>query len=499
MSAGLAVSDVVNVQVSLSPVAVGMRNFGAALIAGDSDVIDVRQRLRQYASLEEVAVDFGTSLPEYKAAAIHFSQVPQSNLLFIGRWARTATAGILHGRSLSASERTLSVFTAITAGSFKIAIDGSDVSITGLNFSAATNLNGVAAIIADKLNTAKAGSSCTWDATYNRFNIISGTTGSSSTLGYGLAATSGTAIAGILGIAESIDTPAPIDGEAAETAVQAAEALANASSKWYALEWACSTFPSNSAYLDVSALIEGLSIRRVHGITITNSGAKDPLVSGSLPEQLRDLGYNSTFCQYSSTNPYAIASLWARFSTVDYEAQNTTITAKFKIEPGVVAENLTETEAATLKSRNCNVFVNYQNDSAIIQEGVMSGGWYIDERVGLDWLQNAVQTDVFNLFYTTPTKIPQTDAGTHVITTTIANTLNRARNNGLIAEGQWNGPPLGQIRTGDVVPGGYYIYAPLVSTQSQADREARKSVTIQVLAKLAGAVHSANVIISANR
>ena len=496
MTAGLAISGVINVDVSLTPRAIGMRNFGAALIAGDIDVIDVAERIRQYATLEEVAADFGTTLPEYKAAALHFSQTPQSDLLYIGRWARTPTAAVLHGRELSSSERNISHFNQITSGSFKIEIDGTAEEVDGLNFSTAPNLNGVAALITAGFAGA---ATVLWDASRSRFDVISDTTGALSSIGYATAGASGTNISGLLGIAASDDTPAPVAGVGAETAVQAAAILVDYSSRWYALEWACEVPPTDDAYVEVSELVEGQAIRRVHGITTTKTGNKDHTIENSLSTRLKDLGYNSTFVQYSSRSPYAVASLWSRFSTINFEAQNTTITAKFKTEPGVVAEFLTETEAATLRSRNCNVFVQYQNDAAIIQEGVMSGGWFIDERLGLDWLQNAIQTDVFNLFYTTPTKIPQTDAGTALIATTVAATLDRAVNNGLIAPGQWNGPPIGQVAHGDNLPRGYYIYTPLVATQSQADREARKSVPIQVLIKLAGAVHSADVLVSVNR
>ena len=87
----------------------------------------------------------------------------------------------------------------------------------------------------------------------------------------------------------------------------------------------------------------------------------------------------------------------------------------FKREPGVVAEQLTESQAATLKAKHCNVFAAYNNATAILQHGVMANGYYFDEVHGTDWLQNAIQTAVYNLLYTTPTKVPQTDAGMSLI------------------------------------------------------------------------------------
>jgi hypothetical protein len=57
------------------------------------------------------------------------------------------------------------------------------------------------------------------------------------------------------------------------------------------------------------------------------------------------------------------------------------------------------------------VFAGYDNDTAILQEGVMCDGSFFDEGHGLDWLQNHLETALWNLYYTSTTKIPQTPAG----------------------------------------------------------------------------------------
>ena len=71
--------------------------------------------------------------------------------------------------------------------------------------------------------------------------------------------------------------------------------------------------------------------------------------------------------------------------------------------------------------------------------------------------------------------------------------------NGLFAAGVWTGPTIGSLKTGDTMPDGYYIYKPLVASQSADDRRARKAVTMQIACKLAGAVHSSNVLVSVVR
>ena len=88
MAQGLPVSNVVNVDVIMSPVAATGRNFGALLILGTSTVIPVTERIRQYSAIEDIGDDFGVDSPEYEAATIFFSQSPKPTLVYIGRWAK---------------------------------------------------------------------------------------------------------------------------------------------------------------------------------------------------------------------------------------------------------------------------------------------------------------------------------------------------------------------------------------------------------------------------
>ena len=177
----------------------------------------------------------------------------------------------------------------------------------------------------------------------------------------------------------------------------------------------------------------------------------------------------------------------------------TTITLMYKTEPSVVAEELTETQAQTLADKRCNVYVNYNNDTAILQNGVMCGDYWFDERHGSDWLKDYVQNNVWNYVYGRATKVPQDDAGMNQVIAVINDSLIQAKQNGFIGAGTWNGDGFGQLATGQYMPDGFYVYAPPMATQTQADRDARISVPIQVAAKLLGAIHTFDVAITLNR
>ncbi|MBZ7030123.1 DUF3383 domain-containing protein [Klebsiella pneumoniae] len=291
-------------------------------------------------------------------------------------------------------------------------------------------------------------------------------------------------------------------GEAGEveTLLEAVNALMDYN-VWYGLHLAVpeADYPDDATIITVSAAIEASTVSRIFGITTDAATILDAATTTDLASKLKAAKYSRTFIQYSTSSRYAALSAFARAFTVDFTGSNTTITLKFKQEPGITYETLGTSQANNLEAKNCNVYVYYENDTAILEQGVMSNGDFFDERHGLDWLQNAVQTADFNTLYTSTTKIPQTDAGT---TTRIANielVLDKAVQNGLFAPGKWTGGPMGQLNTGDMLTKGYYTWAENVDDQLQVDREARKGVPIQVAGKLAGAVHYGTVAITVVR
>jgi hypothetical protein len=486
--------------VILASQAAQAQNTSTLLVLGSSNVIDATERLRSYLSLSAVAADFGTTAPEYYAAAAYFGQSPQPATLAIGRWAKTAVAGSLKGGLLTASQQTLSTFTAISNPSFDISIDGTNKQIAPASFATAQNLSGVAALITTALNTAAPGASCAWNANYNRFEIYSGTTGAASSVGFAVAPSLGskTDVSALLGLTSAFGNgvyQAP--GIAAETAVAAATLFdANFGMQWYAL-----TIPEavSADHLAVAAYIEGANNKHIYGVSSQDASILSSVSTTDIAYQLKALAYRRTITQYSSNSAYSVASLLGRILTVDYTGNNTVITLMYKTEPGVVAETLNATQIAALEGKNCNVFVAYNNSTAIIEPGVAASGDFLDIITGTDWLALRIQNDLYNLLYTSPTKVPQTDAGSTQLVNVIEAAMSQAVRNGLCAPGVWDQAGFGALAMNDFLPKGFYIYAPPVSQQAKSDRQARKSVPIQIAAKLSGAVHTVSVAINVSR
>lgn len=324
-----------------------------------------------------------------------------------------------------------------------------------------------------------------------------------SLVSYAVAPASGADISALLKLT-STTAQALVSGYNIETPVQAAAALASKSTVWYGLMFAATAPITSVQYLAVSSFIEALDVTRMFGVTTQDTGALSALVTNDLASLMKTAAYDQSMIQYSSASPYAIASMFGRMFSVDFNVQNSTIELMYKKQPDVAAEDLNDTAANALQSKNCNVYIGYDNDTAIIQYGVLSSGNFIDEVWGLDWFQNAVQTAVYNLFYTAQTKIPQTNAGQNQILNSISavcgNQPGGAVYNGLAGPGTWNSSTVfGSLTTGQYLPLGYYVFAPSVDIQSEADRAQRIAPATQIALKLAGAFQEADVIVTVNQ
>lgn len=490
----LPVSRLIHVGVNLTPSGAQGQDLSTLLIMGTSTVIDPVERMRTYSRIEDVAADFGTSAEEYLAAVLWFEQVPQPSSLLIGRWVSAASTGGLKGATLSAASQAMSAWTSITDGSFTFTKDaGSAQNITGLNFSAATNLNAVAAVI----QAALTGVTVVWNAVYARFEMTSTTTGATSAISFLTAAPSGTDISSQLGMRSTSSGAYRFQGQAAESAIDAVTAMSlQFGQQWYAL-----VVPSaiDDDHLEIAPFIEASNTKHFYGITTQEAGVLSAVSTTDIAYVLKQLGYKKTMVQYSSSNAYAVVSALARILTTDYNGNSTVITLMYKQEPGIVAEGINTTQVGVLEAKNCNVFAAYDNNTAIFEPGVTCSGIFTDIVLGTDWLAVDLITNLYNLLYTSTTKIPQTDAGTHLLVTTCESVLSQAVINGLLAPGVWNAGGFGQLAQGDYLSKGFYVYAPSVNDQDPADRAARISVPIQIAAKLAGAVHEVVVNVLVNQ
>ncbi|KAA6459628.1 DUF3383 domain-containing protein [Acidobacteria bacterium AB60] len=498
ISASLPISSLVSVTATLSAAAVQAQSTQTMLVLVNDPTIDVKTRMQYFTSAAAVAQQCGSNSLAAASATVWFSQVPQPAGLYLGRWAQTASSGQLFGATLTATQQLIATWQAVTSGGFTVTIDGGAAqNITGLNFAALGNLNAVAAAIQAHLT----GATIVWNALTGQFVITSATTGAASTVSFATAPGSGTDISAMLGMTAGSIGAYQVSGIVAETALAAMTIFDQEfGQQFYGV---AILGAADSDHQAVATFLAASANKHFYAVSTQETGV---LVTGNttnIAYLLQNAATAKCAVQYSGSSAYSAIEMLARILTVDYTGQSTAINLMYKQEPGIAPDTLTANQLAALVSYNCNGFLAYNNGASILQPGICSNGQWIDTVIGTDALVLAIQTAVFNLLYTTPTKIPQTDVGMHQIKVTIEQVLSQFAGNGFIAPGVWTGPLFGALQnnpdgTPPTLSKGYYVYQPPVSSQSSSARQSRISVPFQIAAKLAGAVQTVSVNITLN-
>lgn len=497
----LSTNRVVNVAINMSPVAAQKRGFGTLCVLGDSAVMGANEVIRFYNDADSVVGDFGAEAPESLCARAYFAQTPKPTKLAVACWHNAATPASLIGGTPEALEQLK-----VADGSFKLTIESGVVEVTALDTQKAVSLEAVASLITAKL---QGKAKCT--VVDGRFVITTVKTGTTAKITVAQAGTDGTDLSTKLALTVAKGAKVVEGKTETETIEQSlARLLLKNGRDFYGLVLATKQKANDDQIVAVAQAIEGSKDAHVFGVTINDPAIKAKAYSQDeqdLASKLKHGGFARTCVFYAdfvegdsayTMNKYLAASALGRMFTVNFEGANSTITLKFKQAPTIQATNLDATEAKNLQDRNVNIYSMYDTGVYIIEEGIMANGMFADERHGLDWLQDAVQTAVFNTLYQSK-KIPQTKSGIAVIKAAIEGVLTQAVTNGLVAPGTWNAEGFGDLEYGAYLPAGFYVWAVPLEQQDTADREARKCPPFTCAVKLAGAIHSADITLNINR
>ena len=139
---------------------------------------------------------------------------------------------------------------------------------------------------------------------------------------------------------------------------------------------------------------------------------------------------------------------------------------------------------------NGNAYITLSTTDALVR-GQACDGRFEDEGLGLDWLCAGVQTAFFNCLQqavTAGSRIPQTDEGSARLCASVVPFMEQARATGLCAPDEWKFDGVGNIKTGDILDKGYYIFPQPVSSLTTAQRAARQAPAISILVCGAGAI-----------
>lgn len=483
----LPMSSVVNVSISVSPTFPARAGFGTLLlITKQTGVIGVAERVRKYSTPESVATDWGADSEVAKVATTYFSQSPKPANFMVGvRFDANQAAELVGG---SVPTTGLTAFQAISNGGFKVAIDGSEQEITAINLSGSANMDEVASAIQTKIRAVATGgfTAATFVHDGTKFVLKSGTTGASSTISYVSAPTSGEDLSAIMKMLQGESTRA--DGVDAEKVTEALTSIEAKDKSWYGFMFTKEVRDNVQIFGEDSVDASATWAESRTKVFFTVSNDELCLVAGNTTNIIYKLNQKSltrTFPMYSGyPTQYPEASVAGRAFTVQFTSGSQAITLKFKQLPGVTVENINVAQKAALDAIKGNALISIAGN-IMLAEGWMTNGTFFDEVHGLDWLENAIQTEVFGYMYTRTAKVPYTDAGIQGIAQAVTKALEEGVDAGLLAPGEDS--------NGTYLAEGYLVTTVPEASVSQSDKEARNYTGVSFIALGAGAIHGVTI------
>ena len=492
----LDIQDIVHVLATIAPGGALQPAFGRTLLVITDEDFDrgSQARTRVFANLDEVAEVFARDAEAYEAARVYFSQSPYPRPLVVGRWLGLDR----NAKLIGGTPGTLADLQAITSGTMTVQGE----TVTNPDLSGATSYADIAAAIQAALKASTGTGLSTAEVEYDTgveafvvqlgFNSVGDP--------YDFAASFVDDSTGTLANELGLDTDSATEivaGHNGESIEDAMNAIATQNDRWYFVavdSHIVDTEPAISLAQWVEVRPHMLALDTVEAVTI------NPDESSSVAARLSALDLDRTFVVWSATGDHKALSMAARLSSVRFDGQNTLITPKFKSLPGTEPDLLNSAQQQELERKRVNYYTRFGPDAIFAEGWMLRRGTWIDVRFWLDWIVNAIQTEVYNLLKEHPTRVPQTSAGVASIEAVIGRVCEAGRRNGGIAPGRVSEPVANDIRLATGNPDfsgeltqGYLVSVGSIANQSQPDRDARRSPPARVWLKGSGAIHFADI------
>lgn len=364
--------QVIDISISLSTKAITQQGFGTPMILGTSMKLD--RRLKEYADISAVAVDFAESDVEYKMAEAEFSQEKTPDSVMIGKKVVLSSTTITGASNPSGNIVNLNL-----TDIGKKAEVGCTVVVSGYS---TAGYNGTF-IITDII-----------DDDNIRYTA-----------------------AGVLAA-----TPAVGSGS-----VVLSETWSNALQKVfdYNQNWYCAHLSSNVEADILSAAAKIESLKRFLIVRTSDVDVLDSADTGSVLYQLKALNYDRTALVWNgdTSTTYIDAAWGGRMLPTIPGSENWA----WKTLKGVIADQI---NVDGVRTNNGNTYEVFAGRSCTGLGKVVSGE-YIDIIRGVDWLKARLQENIFSLLINSE-KVPMEDAGGDMVENAMREIFEQGVQNGLI-------------------------------------------------------------------
>lgn len=458
-------------------------------------------RIKLYATFDELKVDFNSTQEAYRAGNIYFAQSPRAKNMAVGKIFEAAMSGYMKGKGYNT---VIGDWQAVSDGEFNIIVDGTPFDIVAIDTSGAADIPAVIVLIQARLDFASAGVTVSIDG--GSFRFTSNTTGDTSTVSdlATLAAPTGTDIsgAGFINAAndpqDDTDDNVIVDGYTPtgniQDELQLISDAASATGKFvyaYALD---RKFRDSSDQIDAATWMEAR--RGILALTLNSPLVLDPNSTSDIGFLLEASANIRTFSNFhDNAFYYPEMGILARMLSVNYSAERSTITAKFKDIVGIPTVGIDSTDLTVLNNKRVNTFTAVGNNARTVREGIEANtNWFIDDLINLDNYEEQIQTEVYNVFLKNG-KVPYNTDGTTLLRSAIERISTRFIFNGTFSDrevldetGDLNSP---------LIEAAFTITNTPFSLMTASERASRVGPPFIVRVNLAGAIHSVVININA--
>lgn len=497
------IDNVINVSLLATgaPVARDNMNVVAVITSQQTGPLSSANRFVLYRTAAAVATDFGTNSPMYAHAIALFGTSPNplgaGGVLVAGYWrgateATAAAAAVVTGAQLN-EVTVVDAAQAISDGSLDIDVDGTTVSVAAMDLRTTTSLADIVTLLDGEISGIT-GARVT--LSNNRILVTSNTTGATSLITLASDPGTGTFIGTLLGLAAgtgAIATQGVASGSlAAESMISSVEALKGL------VNFKGFVFIDTPVDADRILLAAWAQANAVLGYEVFTDPSNLIIAVANPVWTIKLSGYVNYRMLYSAAGDRKIAtSYMARMHTVNFNVERSALTMHLKTL-SALPESYTEAVVASAKAVGLDIYTSIKDVPKLLTSGANG---FTDDRYNILAFIDAVQTDMFNVLGTTPTKIPQTQRGVNQLIDQGEKTTRGFVRAGVFAPGTWTSTDFfGDQETFNrqIQESGFYWLAGALADQLPADRAARRSPVLQVAVKNAGAIHSADIIINFN-
>ena len=409
-----------------------------------------------------------------------------------------AIAACLASPVLTAAD--IAAIKAVTTGGMEITYNPHSSSatlvFTALNFSSVTTIEDIAKVIDDATDANLGCGVMTLPGGSKIIVIATTAVGDNTTIQFAANHTTGTAIAALLKLTAATGgkvragyTPTDMAGE-----LDNIQAAAQAAGE-FIYGWDFDVAFRTTQVQEVAAAWDLAQNAAVMEIVTNSADALDSSVTSDIGSILQPLSnYRVDYQYHDDADYYPGMSILAYMLSVNYLLQDSAVTAKFKVLPGIPTVAVTLSQWLALKAKGYNTYTAIGNSTKTYREGTTGDAptYFLDDTINLDNFKEDLQVNVFNVFLRNP-KVPYNRTGQQLLVDACNETGNQYVHNGTFSDREVADTTK---KSGAKIIPAYQTIPTPISSISTAIRASRIGPPIQMIVQMAEAMHEVAIAVS---